>query len=147
MKSPGIIINNIYKLQEKIYEDGFINTFIAEDIQQNRKVQVKILKKESISHRTEDIIRFHNDITSVIQCDHPHIEKIYEVIEEDTMHFIVGRINRMENLYELFNRGYTFEQADIIDIIMQTAKALKYAHGKGILHSDLNPKNIFLSFH
>ena len=81
MKSPGMIINNKYRLGEKLYEDEMTHAYAGNDISENKKVKIKILKQEVISNRTEDIIRFHNDITAVIQFNHPHIEKIYDIAE------------------------------------------------------------------
>ena len=77
-----------YKVLEKIGEGGMGEVYLAEDSRLNRKVALKILL-EHLSDRAEPRERFEREARAVSSLNHPHICTLYDIGEQDGIHFLV----------------------------------------------------------
>jgi predicted Ser/Thr protein kinase len=76
---------------------------------------------------------------------HPGIVTIYDVEHEGDMAYIAMEFVDGTNLDHLMEPGQTMTPDRMFDILGQTAAALDYAHGKGIVHRDIKPANIMVT--
>ncbi|HXG34190.1 MAG TPA: serine/threonine-protein kinase [Bryobacteraceae bacterium] len=75
---------------------------------------------------------------------HPNIVTVYDVGEEQGVAWIAMEFAGGPTLEELLSRQEPLEPEAVLRILRQTAAALDYAHGKGIVHRDVKPANIVI---
>ncbi|HEY7426921.1 MAG TPA: protein kinase, partial [Gemmataceae bacterium] len=89
--------------------------------------------------------RFRAEAEAAAMLSHPHIVQVYEVGEHDgcpyfSLEYVEGR-NLQDVLSE--SRPAPAESAALVE---QLARAVDYAHRRGVVHRDLKPANVLLSF-
>src|SRR5437870_10970315 len=108
-----------------------------------RIVAVKrVLSYQADSHETLE--RFRREAEAVASLDHPNILPIYEVGEsEDGLPFFSMKFATGGNLHDAAP-SLRNEPRKCAQLMAKVARAVEYAHGRGILHRDLKPGNILL---
>lgn len=95
----GTILADRYKLIEKIGEGGMARVYRAWDSLLNRAVAVKVLK-EQMTGDSAFVKRFRREAQAAAGLSHPNIVNIYDVGEEQGVHFIVMEYLDGKNLKE-----------------------------------------------
>jgi Tol biopolymer transport system component len=115
----------------------------ARDTRLDRVVAVKVLVG-SVEGNGEWRTRFAREARAISQLDHPNICALYDVGEENGLHFLVIQYLDGETLAERLTRGpVPVDQA--LTIGRDVAGALDKAHRAGVVHRDLKPANIMLT--
>lgn len=138
------IANKIYKLEEQKSENFVYKEYLARDTRNNDPVILKMLNNSALTLRIENVIRYHNDLYTVSQIDHPAIHKINTFFEENSIHFLINEHFKGETLYSLIKRKVKFEIHEAIDIIIEVAKALEVTHKENIFHRHITSKDILI---
>jgi serine/threonine protein kinase len=108
-----------------------------------KRAAIKVLKP-SLSNNPATVERFIQEARSVNAIGHPNIVDIFDFDKlPDGRRFLVMDLLEGESLRKRVKRGplHVQEAAMVIDEI---ASALDAAHGKGFIHRDLKPDNVFL---
>ena len=131
-----------YKVLEKIGQGGMGEVYLAEDSRLDRKVALKILPQH-LSERAELRERFEREARAVSSLNHPHICTLYDIGEQDGIHYLVMEHLVGETLAARLEKGaLPLEQT--LEYAIQIADALDKAHRQGVVHRDLKPGNIML---
>jgi len=132
-----------YQILEEIGRGGMGVIYRARQRHSRRIVALKrILSYHADSQET--LVRFRREAEAAARLDHPNILPIYEVSENDdglpsfSMKFAAGG-----SLHEAAPALHR-EPRRIVALIAKVARAVQYAHARGILHRDLKPANILL---
>src|SRR5690349_5182563 len=118
--------------------------YVADDDSLRRKVVVKVLDAELALGMS--IERFKREIQLAARLQHPHIVPLLSAGELPngglyyTMPFVDG-----ESLRERLEREGALPISDATAVLRDTASALSYAHGQGVVHRDIKPANILLA--
>ena len=139
----GELIAGRYELEKLVGSGGMSNVFRAHDRLLERTVALKILHEQYT--RDEDYVeRFRREARAVAQLSHPNIVTVIDRGEQEGRQFIVFEYIDGENLKELSNRG-PLEVRDAIGFALQIARALSFAHERGLVHRDVKPQNVLLN--
>jgi len=116
--------------------------YLAHDTKLDRDVALKILP-EQLAASEENRARFVREARLASALSHPNIAHIYDIGEEDGVHFIVMEYVEGESLSARLRRG-PLASEEAKGIGAQVADALEAAHAKGIVHRDIKPGNIIV---
>jgi serine/threonine protein kinase/tetratricopeptide (TPR) repeat protein len=132
-----------YEILEEIGRGGMGVIYRARQRHSRRIVAVKrVLSYHSDSRET--LARFRREAQAAASLDHPNILPIYEVSEsEDGLPFFSMKFAPGGSLQEV-GPALRNETRQCVALVAKIARAVQYAHGKGILHRDLKPGNILL---
>ena len=132
-----------YKIIEKLGAGGQGEVYLAEDSRLDRKVALKILPQH-LSDRADLRERFEREARAVSSLNHPHICTLYDIGEQDGIHYLVMEHLEGDTLAARLEKGaLPLEQT--LQYAIQIADALDKAHRQGVVHRDLKPGNIMLT--
>jgi len=131
-----------YVLEKEIAHGGMGVVYRAHQLSLNRAVAIKLLLLGRYSS-AESIERFRREAQSIGALRHPGIVAVHEIGEHQGQHFISMEYVDGPTLAHLLREGpFTAERA--AEITRDVAKAVQYAHERGVLHRDLKPSNVLL---
>jgi serine/threonine protein kinase len=132
-----------YKIEEPIGAGGMGEVYRATDTRLNRNVAVKILPLR-LTAEPGAKLRFEREAHTASALNDPHICTIYDVGEHEGRQFLVMELLEGHTLRQYMDgQGLAVEQ--VVKLGKQIATALQTAHGKGIIHRDVKPANIFVT--
>src|SRR5262249_29104761 len=133
-----------YGIFEQIGCGGMGVIYRARQRHSRRIVAVKrVLSYRADSHGA--LQRFRREAQAVGSLDHPNILPIYEVSEsEDGLPFFSMKFAEKGSLHENL-AAFRNEPRKCVQLIAKVARAVEYAHSRGVLHRDIKPGNILLN--
>jgi serine/threonine-protein kinase len=139
----GELIAGRYELEKLVGSGGMSNVFRAHDRLLERTVALKILH-EQYTRDDEYVERFRREARSVAQLAHPNIVTVIDRGEQDGRQYIVFEFVEGENLKDLVARG-PVPVPEAVQLALQVAHALAFAHERGLVHRDVKPQNVLLN--
>jgi serine/threonine-protein kinase len=136
-------ITDRYLIERELGRGGMATVFLAKDVRHDREVAVKVLHPDLAA--TIGFERFEREIKLAAKLQHPHILGLYDSGSANGLLFYVMPFVRGESLRDRLNREGQLGVDDAIQITLEVADALGYAHEQGIVHRDIKPENILLS--
>ena len=130
-----------YRVEAELGGGGMSHVFVAEDLVLGRRVVAKLLPAELSG--SVSIARFQREIGIAARLQHPHIVPLLSVGEMDGLPYYIMPFVDGDSLRARLARG-ELPIGDVITILRDVARALEYAHGKGIAHRDIKPDNVLL---
>lgn len=139
----GKRISGRYKLLEMIGGGGMSNVYLAHDMILDRDVAIKVLRYD-FSNEEELHRRFQREALSATSLTHPHIVNIYDVGEDEDIHYIVMEYVKGETLKQYIQQNAPISSTKSVKIMKQLTSAISAAHNNHIIHRDIKPQNILL---
>ncbi len=142
-KYLGKRLDGRYEIKEIIGVGGMAVVYKANDIIENRKVAVKILKDE-YADNDEFVRRFINESKAISVLNHTNIVKVYDASVSVAVKYMVMEYIDGITLKEYIESHGSLRWKEAIFFAVQILRALQHAHDKGIVHRDVKPQNIML---
>ena len=139
----GELIAGRYELEELVGSGGMSSVYRAHDKLLERTVALKILH-EQFTRDDAYVERFRREARAVAQLAHPNIVTVIDRGEQDGRQFIVFEYVDGMNLKELLDQEGPFEPREAIELALQVARGLSFAHENGLVHRDVKPQNVLI---
>jgi eukaryotic-like serine/threonine-protein kinase len=133
-----------YEVEELVGHGGMSSVYRAHDSLLERHVALKILH-EQYSGDEDFVERFKREARMVAQLQHPNIVTVIDRGEEDGRQYIVFEYIDGENLKELVVRKGRLDIREALEIALEVARGLAFAHENGLIHRDVKPQNVLLN--
>lgn len=131
-----------YKIVEEVGKGAMGVVYQAHDPQIDRMVALKVLRQDRVS--SEDLVqRFLKEAKAIGRLSHPNIVTVFDVGHDHGTIYIAMEFLEGTPLNEVIKEG-KLPLEKIVDLGVQMAQAVDYAHEKGIVHRDIKPTNIIL---
>jgi eukaryotic-like serine/threonine-protein kinase len=132
-----------YEIVSPLGAGGMGEVYRARDTRIDRTVAVKILPAH-LAAKPEALERFQREARAISQLSHANICQLYDLGEQDGIHYIVMEYLEGETLAARLTKGrLPLEQ--VLRYGAEIAEGLDQAHRTGVVHRDLKPGNIMLT--
>ncbi len=140
----GMLVGGRYEILEKIGTGGMSDVYKAKDRKLNRLVAVKVLKQEFVENKNF-VSKFRVEAQAAAGLMHPNIVNVYDVGEENGIHYIVMELVEGITLKKYIEKKSRLTTKEAISIAIQVAMGIEAAHNNHIIHRDIKPQNIIIS--
>lgn len=131
-----------YEILREVGRGAMGVVYQARDPNIDRVVAVKVLRQDRLDN--ENVVkRFLKEARVIGRLSHPNIVTIYDVGEAQGNIYIAMEFLQGKSLADL-TRERRLESEEVVNIAIQIAETLNYAHGKGVIHRDIKPSNIIV---
>lgn len=130
-----------YVIQEPLGHGGSGAVYRALDQQLSREVAIKRIREDA---NVESSIRKEAGVLAALH--HPNIVSIYDIASDDQGPFVVMELVEGRTLDDIVTES-PLTLRTFYELVDQICKGLSSAHGRGLVHHDIKPKNIMLQFH
>jgi len=132
-----------YIVLEQIATGGMATLYKARDTTLNRHVALKVLLS-SLAVDSSMVARFHREAEATAKLSHPNIVPVYDVGEEEGVHYIAMEYVEGKSLSEIIAEEAPLDPDRAIGIVEQVAHGLAAAHEAELIHRDIKPGNILI---
>ena len=132
-----------YEILAPLGAGGMGEVYRARDAKLDRDVAVKVLPAQ-LTANPDALARFEREAKAVAALSHPNILAIYDFGTQDGVAYAVTELLEGETLRGKLDGG-PVAQRQAVDWALQIARGLSAAHGKGVIHRDLKPDNVFVT--
>jgi tetratricopeptide (TPR) repeat protein len=132
-----------YRILKELGGGGMSRVFLAEEVQVERKVVVKVLPPETSA--AVSVERFEREIRMAARLQHPHVVPFLTTGGKGDLLFYIMPFIEGESLRAKLAREGELPIPEAVRILRDVADALAMAHQQGIVHRDIKPDNILLS--
>lgn len=138
-----------YIITRELGKGGTGTVFLCHDPYHKRDVALKLYSSDpSLSEQQQRMRKklFFNEAHMAGMLNHPNILPIYDAGEEDGKCYIVTEyVREAQPLSSYAQPQNLLPIRKVVEILFKCAKALDYAHRKGVVHRDIKPSNIMFT--
>jgi serine/threonine protein kinase/class 3 adenylate cyclase len=135
-----------YRIERLLGEGGMARVYLAYEMEFDRTVALKVLR-EDYAEDSEVVERFGREARSAGRLSgHSNIVTIYaRGRTRDGSYYLAMEYVSGGTLKDRIEREGPLPTYEVVEIALQVAQALRFAHERGIIHRDVKPQNILLT--
>ena len=133
-----------YQILRKIGRGGMGTVYEGINVETDQRVAIKLLAV-GMAHQAGFRERFEAEIEALRKLHHPNIVRLFGFGEQDGHAFYAMEFVPGSSLEQQMLRGRQFSWREVTQIGIETCRALRHAHDRGIIHRDIKPANLLLT--
>ena len=137
------VVDERYKVLNRIGSGGMADVYCAEDLQLGRRVALKLLYRR-FAEDEEFVERFRREASSAAGLQHPNVVAVFDRGEFDGTYYIAMEYLEGRSLKQIVRQDGALDPDRAIDLVIQILKAARFAHRRGIVHRDIKPHNVIV---
>ncbi|EDW48504.1 GM21908 [Drosophila sechellia] len=131
-----------YELEKTIGKGNFAVVKMATNIVTKTKVAIKIIDKTCLNE--EYLSKTFREIAILKSLRHPHITRLYEVMESQSMIYLVTEYAPNGEIFDHLVANGRMKEPEAARVFTQLVSAVHYCHLRGVVHRDLKAENVLL---
>lgn len=128
-----------YRILRPLGAGGMASVYLAVQESLEREVALKVMSPQLAADR-EFTERFLKEGRITAKLSHRNLVTVFDIGSHAGVYYLAAEYIDGGTLRDLMQRGLTVPQ--ILDVVTDVARALHYAHDKGVVHRDVKPSNI-----
>ena len=140
----GEVIGGRYELEELVGSGGMSSVYKAHDTLLERHVALKILHEHYLAD-DEYVERFRREARAVAQLSHPNLVTVIDRGDDEGRHFIVFEYIDGKTLKDCLEEQGPLPVRRALELAVEVARGLAFAHDNGLVHRDVKPQNVILN--
>ena len=140
--TPDTIGN--YRLVRQLGAGGMGAVYEAVDTRVDRKVAIKMLRKE-LAHEPELVERFRAEAATLARLNHPSTATLLDFVREGDDYYMVMEFVPGRTLEQILADSGRLPPQTAMSILCQTLDGMEHARSMGVLHRDIKPANIMVT--
>lgn len=138
------VIGERYVLLDPVGHGGMGRVYRARDESLGRDVALKLLKSQHAENQ-QFVERFRREAKNAAALSHPNIVSVFDAGEDaDGSPYMAMEYVGGGTLAERISKEGPLDTLEAVGIALQVARALEEAHGRGVIHRDIKPHNVFM---
>ncbi|QRO02883.1 serine/threonine protein kinase [Archangium violaceum] len=139
---PGQVVAERYRVERWLGSGGSAMVHEVTDLTTGEHLALKVLALPSAD--ASQIARFRQEVEHARGLEHPNIVRVHDVGTDGERHFLTTELLVGQDLkHRLLGPRPTLAEA--LRWLTHAAAALEHAHGRGVLHRDVKPGNLFVT--
>ncbi|XP_063230133.1 serine/threonine-protein kinase SIK2-like [Bacillus rossius redtenbacheri] len=131
-----------YDIERTIGKGNFAVVKLARHRITKTEVAIKIIDKSQLD--AANLQKVHREVDIMKQLDHPHIIKLYQVMETKNMIYIVSEYASQGEIFDYIARYGRMSEGAARRKFWQILSAVEYCHNRRVVHRDLKAENLLL---
>ena len=136
-------LGSAYTISRELGGGGMSRVFVAEETSLGRKVVIKVLPPELAAELSAE--RFEREVRLAAQLQHPQIVPVLTAGDAGGVPYYTMPLVEGESLRAQLAREGPLPIPRVISVLRDVAKALEFAHARGVVHRDIKPDNVLFA--
>ena len=136
-------LGDAYQIERELGGGGMSRVFLAREQALKRAVVIKVLLP--LVHPSLRAERFAREVRLVAALQHPNVVPLFSAGEAAGLPYYVMPYVSGESLRARLTREGRLPLAEALSILRDVARALAFAHERGVVHRDVKPENVLLA--
>ncbi|KAL4608659.1 serine/threonine-protein kinase SIK2 isoform X1 [Arapaima gigas] len=134
-----------YDIERTLGKGNFAVVKLARHRITKTEVAIKIIDKTQLD--SVNLEKIYREVKIMKMLDHPHIIKLYQVMETKNMLYLVTEYAKNGEIFDYLAGHGRLSEADARRKFWQILSAMEYCHNRHIVHRDLKAENLLLDGH
>ena len=141
--SIGRVLGDRYRLLTAVGTGASAHVYLAEDISLHRQVAIKVLHP-ALAGDSAFLKRFRAEARAAAALNHPNVMQVFDWGEQEREPYLVLEYLSGGSLRQIFDIGTLLTPEQAVQVGLEAAAGLDYAHRRGLVHRDIKPANLLL---
>ncbi|XP_060642926.2 serine/threonine-protein kinase SIK2 [Anolis sagrei] len=139
---PGPVRVGFYEIEGTLGKGNFAVVKLGRHRITRSEVAIKIIDKSQLD--SVNLEKIYREVQIMKMLDHPHIIKLYQVMETKSMLYLVTEYAKNGEIFDYLANHGRLSESEARRKFWQILSAVEYCHGRKIVHRDLKAENLLL---
>lgn len=133
-----------YRVQQRIFAGNLGSVYRAVHVELEQPVSLKVFPSD-LKDDKERLARMQREARASVELDHPNIIRTFQIGTVGDIYYLAFQDLLGETLQQRLERDGAMEPAEAARLLRDAAAALAHLHGKGFVHRDVRPANMWIT--